>query len=204
MSRESELLAAVVQSGTDADLAAWARSGRAGLLELRSALTERQTRWPDVHPKDEIDALSAAAAAIAVTSPDEYLEVFADRQFDGNGFVLTGLGQIDDPRATDRLVKAAGSPSWSTRMAAAIGLGRRPADNAIGALLNLLDDRDYLVRYHTIRSLGAIGDAEALRALRAFRDDPGRSEKDLARAAIHRIEKRIEGRAPPRSEQRTT
>jgi hypothetical protein len=87
------------------------------------------------HPKDEIDFLNEATAVIAGSHPDDFLDVFEDRKFDRNPFVLTGLGQIDDQRATNRLVAAAMSGGTFTRMYAAIGLGRRPAENAIGACL---------------------------------------------------------------------
>ena len=195
MTLESKLLDAVIERGSKEDLEAWAGSGRAGILELRAALEDSRGRWPGVHPKDEIDFLNEATAAIAASHPDDFLDVFKDRKFDRDGFVLTGLGRIDDQRATDRLVAAAMSGGMFTRMYAAIGLGRRPAENAIGALLALLNDRAFLVRSHTISSLGAIGDVEALGALKAFRDDPATTERDEADGAIRLIERRLRSKS---------
>lgn len=190
------LLAALIERGSDVDFAAWIATGRDGLLVLREELTGGHPRpWPGVHGKDAIDGLRAAAATIAAEHPDAFLEVFADRQFDEDGFVLTGLGQIDDPRATERLAAAAKSRNNWTRMDAAIGLARRPAALAVDALLPLLEDREYLVRYHTLRSLAAVGDARALRALAAFHA-PSEVEASLANDAVREIERRLKGREP--------
>jgi HEAT repeat protein len=191
MNDAGRLLDAVIEHGSDADFAAWIATGRDGLLVLRDELTGGHARhWRDVHPKDAIDGLSSAAATIAAEHPDAFLEVFADRKFDENGFVLTGLGQIDDARATERLAAAAKSRSNWTRMDAAIGLGRRPATLAVDALVPLLQDGDYLVRYHTLRSLGTVGDARALQALAAFRA-PSEVEADLANDAVQKIGRRL-------------
>ena len=186
-----ELLGAVVENGSNTELAAWAATGREGLLVLRDELTGRvPTPWKGVHPKDAIDGLSAAAAAIAAKHPAEFLEVFADARFDSDGFVLVGLGQIDDDRATERLVRAATARSQWSRMDAAIGLGRRRSPQAVDALVALLHDREYLVRYHSLRSLRAIGDARAIEALRGFRA-PSDLERNLADSAIRSITRRI-------------
>jgi HEAT repeat protein len=191
MDDAGHLLDAVVEDGTDADVAAWVATGRDGLLVLRNELMGGQPRqWQDVHPKDAIDGLSAAVAAIAAEHPGAFLDLFADRQFDENGFVLIGLGQIDDPRATERLAAAARSRSNWTRMDAAIGLGRRPATLAVDALMPLLQDLDYLVRFHALRSLGAVGDARALRALTAFHA-PSEVEANLANEAVQAIARRL-------------
>jgi HEAT repeat protein len=143
-----------------------------------------------VHPKDVIDGLSAAAAAIAATNPSAFLDVFADQEFEENGYVLTGLGYIDDPRATERLARATTSETSWTRMDAAIGLGRRRGPAAVEALVGLLHDPDDLVRYHTLRSLGAVGDARALQALTSF-DPPSENEQRLASEALRSIENRL-------------
>jgi HEAT repeat protein len=188
-----QLLDAVIRRGAAEDLAAWAGSGRDGLLLLRAEISGRgRRRWTDVHPRDVIDELSAAAAAIAATNPSEFLDVFADKEFDENGYVLTGLGYIDDPRATERLARATTSGTSWARMDAAIGLGRRQGPAAVEALLGLLHDPDYLVRHHTLRSLGAVGDARALAPLTSI-VAPSEGEQRLAAEAIRSIEGRLEG-----------
>jgi HEAT repeat protein len=89
---------------------------------------------------------------------------------------------------------AAKSRSNWTRMDAAIGLGRRAATLAVDALVPLLQDGDYLVRYHTLRSLGTVGDARALQALAAFRA-PSEVEADLANDAVQKIGRRLKDQA---------
>ena len=191
----AELLDEVVR-GRDSDM--WADTGRAGLLVLREELSKRWgwgDRWRDVYPTQRIDGLNEASAAIAARWPNEFLEVFANRRFDRDEFVLCGLGQIDDERATERLARAStarGLFSSFTRKWAAIGLGRRPSDLATDALLRLLRDRDYLVRAHTYESLGAIGDRRALQALAEFRA-PSTREQEFANDARALIEQRLAG-----------
>ena len=198
MDNQRQLLDAVIERGAAEDLAAWAGSGRDGLLLLRVELSGRgRRRWTDVHPKDVIDGLSAAAAAIAATNPSAFLDVFADQEFDENGYVLTGLGYIDDARATERLARATTSGTSWTRMDAAIGLGKRTGPAAVEALLGLLHDPDYLVRYHTLRGLDAVGDARALQALTSF-DPPSENEQRLASEALRSIENRLNGKGSGR------
>jgi HEAT repeat protein len=181
----------VIRSASPENVAAWAATGRAGLLVLREDLAGRLRPeiGPGVHPRDQIDNLTAAVAAIAAAEPEAFLEVFPDEASDDTSFVLTGLGQIDDPRATARLVRAADSSSDWIRMDAAIGLGRRRSAIASAALVRLLDDRAYLVRYHALRSLASVGDASSLSALRAFAPQAA-IERTLADEAIAMIEAR--------------
>jgi len=196
MENPRQLLDAVLERGTREDLAAWAASGHDGLLLLRAEVSGNgRGRWTDVHPRDVIDGLNAAAGAIAATNPRAFLDVFADHEFDENGYVLTGLGSIDDARASERLARATRSRTSWTRMDAAIGLGRHQGSAAVEALVGLLNDPDYLVRYHTLRSLGAIGDARALQALTSF-DPPSDVEQRLAGEAIRSIEERRRGEGP--------
>ncbi len=138
------------------------------------------------HQRDVIDNTSAAVATIAAVHPLAFLDVFEDDRFRESGYVLTGLGNIDDPRATERLIRAAGSADRWTRMHVAIGLGRRPSPVASAVLGDLLIDEEYLVRYHALKSLTQIGDDSVLPILRALKP---RSpyEDDLVQAAIAAI-----------------
>jgi len=151
-------LTAVIKRGSKPDVEAWVATGRSGVLTLREAVTGGSGRMAleGVHDRDVLDGLATASAAIAERQPDEFLEVFEDPAFDENTFVLTGLGHIDDARATTRLVAAAASRNKDLRMHAAIGLGRRPVPDARIALMGLLADPDFLVRHHASRSLAAL------------------------------------------------
>jgi HEAT repeat protein len=190
-------LRAALLTGDDAALAAWASTGRSGLLLLRAYLTDTWDSGPtgDTHPRDVVDNTSAAAAVIAEADPIAFLEVFDDDRFRESGCVLTGLGRIDDPRATERLIRAARSRDQWTRMDVAIGLGRRPSPEASLTLGDLVGDDEYLVRYHALKSLTRIGDESALPILRSMAP-PSSHEGVLVEAAIAAIVERA-AEAPP-------
>lgn len=168
--RVDSCLSAALLTGTEAAHEAWAATGRPGLLLLRAYLagTWDPPPSPGVHERDVLDNTAAAVAAIAAANPDSFLDVFEGDAFAANSFVLDGLGQIDDPRATDRLARATASRDWGTRMHAAIGLGRRRSPLATGTLGRLLDDEEDLVRFHALRSLARIGDAAVLPLVRGM------------------------------------
>lgn len=193
-------LRAAVERGTDRDLDAWAETGAPGLFLLRDFLagdtkaeqaeSEFGSWSKDSHPRDAIDNISAAVAMIAARHPGEFLEVFADSAYDTSSFVLTGLGSIDDPVATDRLARATKSSDRWIRMEAAIGLGRRVSPIAVAALVELLADLEYLVRYHALVALATVGDGTALKSLREF-EPPTVVERQLAEDAMAMIESRL-------------
>jgi HEAT repeat protein len=190
-------LSAALLTGTDAALGAWATTGRPGLLLLREYLVGSwdQPPAPGVHERDVLDNTAAAVAAIAAANPDAFLDVFEGDAFDANSFVLDGLGQIDDPRATDRLARATVSRDWGTRMHAAIGLGRRRSPLATGTLVRLLRDDDELVRHHALRSLVRVGDAGVLPLLREVTPRSSR-EADLIDEAVASIVERATNANP--------
>jgi HEAT repeat protein len=185
-------LSAALLTGTHAALEAWAATGRPGLLLLREYLagTWDQPHAPGVHERDVLDNTGAAVAAIAAAYPDAFLEVFEGDAYCADSFVLDGLGQIDDPRATERLARAAGSKDWATRMHAAIGLGRRISPLATGTLGRLLRDEDHLVRDHALRSLARIGDDSVLGLLREMTP-----RSSLEMELVHQAEASIVERA---------
>ncbi len=149
----------MIRRGSKADVEAWVATGRSGVLTLREAVTGRSGHMEleGVHERDVLDGLATASAAIAEWHSDDFLEVFEDPAFDENTFVLTGLGRIDDARATARLIAASASRNQDARMDAAIGLGGRPAPEARAALVRLQTDPDFLVRHHASRGLAATG-----------------------------------------------
>jgi HEAT repeat protein len=191
-----ELLRAAVEDGSEAALAEWVASGAAGLVVLRAFLDGRM-RLPEIgsnlHPVVEIDNTSALVAEIAQAHPTAFLEVFADERFDGDTYVLTGLGHVDDPRATERLARAADSHDMWARMQAAIGLGRRSSPVASAALGRLLEDPEYLVRYHSLKSFARVGGADAIPLLLRYVAHAD-IERILADEAVAAIESRVAGR----------
>jgi HEAT repeat protein len=189
----ADRLRAALEEGSADALAAWAATGNGGLAllhEILVGMTMTPSLDPSVHPRDVIDNFTSAVAAIAAAHPAAFLDVFADERLDANGLVLVGLGHVDDPRATRRLVAASRSPNLWNRMDAAIGLGRRPSTDASDALEPLLDDREYLVRYHALRSIASVGGHHALALLRSISfDNP--IDAELAAKAIAAITARI-------------
>jgi len=182
-------LARAIEHQTAEALETWATTGPSGLQVLHDLLrgTYRPS-WPGVHPKDEVDGLAAAVGAIAAREPTAFLETFRDRAFGANLEVLIGFGWIDDPEATHRLLDAAvAADSWVVRQQAVIGLGRRRHTPAVeAALLRAIGDHEYLVRYHALTGLAAVGTAVALEPLRAFRGESD-FERQLAATAVAQI-----------------
>jgi HEAT repeat protein len=109
-----------------------------------------------------------------------------------DSFVLDGLGEIDDPRATRRLLRALRTDDSLIRVHAVMALGRHSRSLAVAALAAALSDREYLVRYHALRGLAAMGDASALPALAAF-DRDTEVEGELAAQATAAIRGRTTG-----------
>jgi len=192
-----ERLAAVLGTGSAADLAAWASTGAAGVLVLRDELGRKATTEParPTHPRDIIDNLSAAAAAIASAEPEAFLAAFAGHEWSLDSFVLVGLGRIDDDRATARLIDATLSPGESARIHAAIGLSGRRSEIVTTALGRLLHDGQYLVRYHALASLAASGTPAALPELERF-EPLTEIERTMRDDAVARISGRASGATP--------
>jgi HEAT repeat protein len=185
-------LSAAYASGIAEALERWAATGRSGVLLLREFLDGTWDPAPALgaFSRDLVDNTSALVAAIAESEPEAFLEVFEATRFRGNGYVLVGLGRIDDPRATRRLARVAGSSDQWVRMDVAIGLGRRASSIATATLVGLLNDREFLVRHHALESLARIGEASALTALRTFQSGSPR-EAELADQAIRSIQERV-------------
>lgn len=197
----TEALAAVLASGSDTDLAAWASTGRVGVQLLRGELAGSGMTEParPTHPRDVVDNLSAAVAAIASAEPDAFLAAFDGDEWTLNAFVLVGLGRIDDEDATARLIEAAVSADESARMHAAIGLAGRRSETVSRILGRLLHDSGYLVRYHALASLSSSGTPAALPDLEQF--DP---TTDIERAMRDEAMRRITGQASQPSASRAS
>ena len=186
---------AVVRQADD-DLAAWAAAGRSGLIVLRDFLTGAYNpSWPGVHARDEIDGVAAAVSAIAAAHPDDFLDTFDDDAFRNSLDVLIGLGWIDRPAATARLLDAAGGADPWVRQRAIIGLGRRTEAEAEAALIRATGDPEYLVRCHALMGLTVTGTAAALATLRGHQGER-EYERELAATAVAQIEGRAAAPQP--------
>lgn len=195
------VLGAAVGDGSDERLAAWAATGRDGLLFLRDVLAgSRPAPWSGVDSRTMVDNVPAAAAAIARANPEDFLQVFEDPRWEGGSAITAGLGEIDDERATERLVRVAASLNETRQMEAAIALRGHASAASARTLCQLLGSRDMLVRYHAVRSLAAVGDEATLPALERLAERfPG--EREIAEAVAGLIRGRIERGEPPRGGQ---
>jgi HEAT repeat protein len=79
-----------------------------------------------------------------------------------------------------------------TRLSAAIALANLPGADSVAAPTEALNDQEYLVQYHSIRSLGQIGDRAALdRLLTIPADPPSRGIALVASQAAARLARRL-------------
>ncbi len=188
------LLVDVLTEPTPSALSAWAATGKAGLKRLRAELdgTRHAALPSSCDPRDTVEHLGAAIAALAEAEPDEFLATFSAPAWRTAPGVVTGLGVIDRPAATRRLLEAIAGPDPRVRTDAAIGLGNREGPEVTASLVAALDDEAQFVRFHALRSLAKVGDASALDALHSLarRDDAESWELELAGAAVQIIEAR--------------
>lgn len=175
-------------------LADWLASGDSVVRELRDELagTRRANIPGGLADREIIDNLAVVSAAVAEAHPDAFLSTFRGRRWRTDTFVVAGLGHVDRPEATERLLALVGDPSASVRMDAVIGLGRSTSAAAAAALTVALDDAEYLVRYHALDGLARVGDDACRHALEAFcaRDDVAPVERQMAQTALDSIRRR--------------
>lgn len=152
---EDTLFARALTDGTDEALAAWIASGPESVNRLRSELTgERMVAAPDgMSPRELIDNLQASSHAVASAYPEEFLGAFADRVWDKNTFVCTGLGAINRPGVTRRLMRLLQSDDQWVRVHTAVALRGHRHRGLRSVLIAALEDPDDLVRYHVEQRL---------------------------------------------------
>ena len=110
---------------------------------------------------------------LAESFPGEYLSSFNSSRWITSSFVLSGLGCTGRDEVKPVLIEALfSSAPETTRLHAAIALGCFPGADSVSALIRALDDDEYLVKYHSVESLGRIGDKLALDRLLAIAGNP--------------------------------
>jgi HEAT repeat protein len=134
-----------------------------------------------------VDNIMAVSCALASRFPDKFLAAFDSDRWESSGFVLEGLGCTELPEARRLLTLALFSDlPGTTRLSAASALGSIPGPESVQALLRALDDLDYLVKYHAIKSLGMIGDLSVLDRLTSLIEASG--NPGIARSASQAAE----------------
>ena len=155
---QDRLFAAVLIEGTDEAADAWISSGPQAVRRLRTELNrEHPVRIPEgAHPRDVLDNLAWASRLIAAAYPDVFLSTFTSPAWDANTFVCSGLGGIQRPDATKRLMRLLGHENKWIRTQAAVALRGHRHRGLKSALLAALDDPEYLVRYHVEERLAEL------------------------------------------------
>jgi HEAT repeat protein len=103
--------------------------------------------------------------------------------------LFCSLAHADDPRSTYLIKLLEGSSQFRVRAQAAISLGAVDASRgAVDALAKALRDVHPAVRAAAATSLGRVGDAKSLVALRGLERDPEEPVRTAARAALARLE----------------
>ncbi len=74
---------------------------------------------------------------------------------------------------------------------AARTLRELPGDDTVRALVRALDDREYLVQYHAIGSVGEVGDRAVLDLLRPLVRSPNRGIALAATEAVTKLTERF-------------
>jgi len=191
----AELLKTAFVNGDDASAEALLAVGPSAVTVFHDWRTQtirlELPKTPD--PRWLFDHMSYVSGRLGARFPEEYAQLFADSRWIEDTFVLVGLGYTRRAEAEAILIEALFSgASEFTRLSAASSLRHFPTPEANKALLGALDDPDYLVQYHAIRSLGAVGGREALeRLLQLAADPPGRAAAHVVPSAIRSIADRL-------------
>jgi HEAT repeat protein len=170
----NQLLAEAIVTADDASFEALAAAGPEAVGSFRASLAaESKLQLPLGRDREFIDNTTALSGPLARQFPDAYLAAFNSERWVDNSFVLVGLGYTGRAAAKPMLIQALRSRAPGvTRLSAAIALGYLPGADPVAALMKALDDEEHQVQYHSIRSLGQIGDRAALDRLLAIAADP--------------------------------
>lgn len=181
-------------------LATLAAAGPGAVLAFRDWLAgDLDLDLPRGLGRDFGDQVQLVSDLLAERFPGEYVAAFDEPRWRSTSWVISGLGRTGSPAVRPLLVALLRSREPElVRLHAAIALRHVPGADTVAALLDVLDDPEYLVRYHAIESLGAVGDERVLaRLLPLAADPPNRGIGAAAAAAVRAISDRVGATAPP-------
>ena len=170
--RLDDLLRQVVVSGDDASFEKLVQVGPEVVERFRACLAgEHRVEAPS--DRNAMDNTMTLSCRLARQFPDEFVTAFNSRRWIDSSFVLAGLSWTGRSEVTPILIEALGSDApGATRLSAAKSLASFPGPESVRALMEALDDSEYLIQYHAINSLGQIGDAVSLDRLLAIAANP--------------------------------
>ena len=145
-----QLFAQALVDGTDEAIAGLIATGPGTVHRLLQELTgERRATVPEgTADRLLLDNLTWISHEVARAFPDEFLTAFTEDHWDENSFVCSGLGAIQRPEVTERLMRILTSKNKWLRISAAVALRDHRHPDLKAALVAALEDPDYLVRYH--------------------------------------------------------
>jgi hypothetical protein len=188
------LLTTAIIDGSDHSYEAFGAIGPAALRHFRDYLSgARQIPLPRVSdPRGQMDNETGLSCWLGGRYPEEYLATFNSTEWLRFADVVTGLGCTRLPAATATLIAVLeGDGDVWVRLSAARSLRHLPGDDTVRALLRALDDGEYLVQYHAIGSLGAVGDRAVLDRLRPLVSSPHRGIALVAAEAVAKLTERF-------------
>lgn len=144
------------------------------------------------------DAGTALAAAVLLTLGSAVLDAPQGAASEMASLLWPSAALAQGAGSTDYLIRLLhDSDAFRVRVRAADALGSRSTEpGVIPALTQALTDENAAVRAAAAASLGRVGDASSLSALRALDRDSEAAVRTAARAAIAAIEGRSGGGAP--------
>ena len=187
------LLTTAIIDGSDHSYEAFGANGPATVRHFRDYLSgARQIPLPRVSdPRGHMDNETGLSCWLARRYPEEYLATFNSTEWLGYSDVVLGLGCTRLPAATPTLIAVLeGDGDVWVRLSAARSLRHLPGDDTVVALVRALDDREYLVQYHAIGSLGEVGDRAVLDLLRPRVSSPNRGIALAATEAVTKLTER--------------
>ncbi|NNN21672.1 MAG: HEAT repeat domain-containing protein [Acidimicrobiales bacterium] len=159
-------------------------------IKLFQAFLQGEIKVPGVNSRVMIDNIMEMSCWLAAHLPDEFLEAFNSPIWMSSIFVVQGLGHTRSPAALPNLINALSNSSREIRMSAAIALGHIYGNESRHALRLAVNDREYLVRYHAISSIGKIGDLADIEWLSSLAASNNRGISEAVSIAISSISNR--------------
>jgi hypothetical protein len=109
--------------------------------------------------------------------------------FEGYWPILHLLVSLPRHLLHQALLRALQGGADGARMWSAFMLGRQREESDVAALVKAIDDPCELVRANAVRSLGAIGTSDAVKAVRGKADDPSKKVREWVNEVLKKADR---------------